>query len=221
MKQRSNRETFAAAFIALVEKTGNANISVVDLTREVGCARKTFYRYFEDIEDLIIWHFRDTLMRIAVEGFPETVHVKPDPSLRDKYSDMPFYARIVDESGNLNQAAWTASVAAHFEKHSRYYAIVFRQKGSRYRDFRNYFRDLLTPALKGDIRFMLRGRMIPDTFLNFLAEYHAAGIAGRLDQFVCERGSAMSDEDDLHLNYAHASIARDLDEYFSQRGKGK
>lgn len=218
MKQLSNRRAFAAAFVRLVESAGDANVSVVELTREVGCSRKTFYRHFEDVEDLIVWHFRDALSRIATDLFPDAVHVKPDPSLRDKYADMPFYARIVDESGEINQAAWTAAVAAHFESHARYYAAIFRQD-RRFRDFRVYFRDLLAPTLKDDIRYMLNGRMIPETFVNFLAEYHAAGIVGRLDQFVCERGSAMSDEADLHFNYAHASIARDIDEYFVLRGR--
>ena len=125
MRQRSSREEFAAAFIELVEKTDSANISVVDLTCEVGCSRKTFYRYFEDIEDLITWYFRNALMRIALDLFPHADHVKPDPSLRDKYSDMPFYARIVGESGELNQAAWTAAVASHFEENSKYYAIIY------------------------------------------------------------------------------------------------
>lgn len=220
MKQLSNRRAFAAAYVRLVEKTGDANVSVVDLTHEVGCSRKTFYRYFEDVEDLSVWHFRDALMIIATELFPDAIHVRPSPCLKDKYGGMPFYVRIVDEAGEINQAAWTAAVAAHFEEHARYYAIVFRQD-RRFRDFRVYFRDLLAPALKDDIRYMLNGRMIPETFVNFLAEYHAAGIVGRLDQFVCERGSAMSDEDDLHFNYAHASIARDIDEYFVLRGKGR
>lgn len=221
MERRSIRDAFADALIALVEETGRSAVSVVDLTSRVSCARKTFYRNFDDIDDLIVWYFRRSLRDIVLNQFPDAVHVKPHSELLDKYADWPFYARIIDESGNLQQGSWASAAASHFEQHPKYYSIIFREGFEHRLDLLRYIRNLLTPAIRDDILFMLNGRMLPHTYIDFLAEYHAAGITGRLDWFVRERNSAMSGESSLHWNYAHDSIDRDLREYFSRASSSR
>ena len=219
MAQQDSRAKFAAAFISLVEETGRSSVSVVDLTQKAGYSRKTFYRCFGNIDDVVIWYCRDAMRRIVLEQFPDAIHVKPHPDLKDRYADWPFYARVIREDGRLDQGRWAAAVASHFESRPRYYEIVFRQRTSYHHDLGKYLRNLLTPALRDDIAFMARGRSLPASYVNFLAEYHAAGIVGRLDQFVRERNAAMSGESSAHWNYAHAAIARDLEDYFMGKAR--
>ncbi|MDO4442688.1 MAG: hypothetical protein Q4B69_02325 [Slackia sp.] len=212
--RRHTQKDFADAFVELVERTQKCNISVVDLAKETGFSRKTFYRNFDDIDDLVIWNFRDSMRRIVEERFEEAVWVRPHPDLNDKYASWPFYARIVNEEGELDQGKYFEQAAAHFERHPCYYRIVFRQKSGGYHDFQQYLRRLFTYAIGEDIVAMAKGRAIDPRHVKFLAEYHAAGIAGRLEQFICERGAVMSEESAPHWNYSHMCIKRDLETYY-------
>ncbi len=212
---------FAESYITLVEKSGDANVSVSDIARRTGRSRKTFYRHFDDIDDLIVWHYRDAMKRIVEEHFSQQSYVYPDPSLQDKYEAWPFYARLANENGGLDQGDYFEEAAAHFERHPAYYRIIFKQTRGGHYDFPRYMRELFTFAIKGDILYLAHGKMIPPEHIDFLAEYHAAGIVGRLEQFVSERSSVMSTEHCLHWNYAHTTMLHDLDAYFSQAQSGK
>lgn len=66
------KQAFATVFMNLVaESPRNRRVSVVDITNAVGCERKTFYYYFENIDDLIIWIFRSSFKRTVETEFAD------------------------------------------------------------------------------------------------------------------------------------------------------
>ncbi|BAK43458.1 transcriptional regulator [Eggerthella sp. YY7918] len=95
---------FAATFMRLVaEAPFNRRVSVVDITNAMGCEHKTFYYYFENIGDLIIWIFRASLKKTLETQFAGYPMAKPHPDLQDPYADWPFYVRLETEGRFLAQ----------------------------------------------------------------------------------------------------------------------
>lgn len=218
MGRKNMRKIFADTFMALVEESGRKRVSVVDLTTRVGCERKTFYRYFDDIDDLIIWIYRDALRDVVLTKFPDDTPVKPHPSLGDKYADWPFYVRIFDDKGGLAQGPYFEASSNHFESHSAYYANIFQIQNDKveYRSLLEYMRKLFIPAIREDALILAHGKIIPQDHIDFLADYHTTAIMERLYQFICRKNERMSAEDVLHWNYAHTAMERDLNRYFAQ-----
>ena len=216
MEKHRIRDEFVSAFTSLVIDHGSRDISVVDLTRCVGCSRKTFYRYFDDLDDLVIWKYRAAMLEVLRNQVPGAIWVAPDTSLCDKYPDVPFYARIIMPDGSLDESLYMYGSACHFENNAEYYCVLFNDPCVKYRDFRRYLRNLYVPAIRGDIEAMLRGGIVPSGHIQFLCEYHACALVARLNQFICEEHGMMSKEDELHWNYTHQAIYRDLETYFSQ-----
>lgn len=218
MGRKDMHRKFADAFVSLVEQSGSKRVSVVDLTASIGCERKTFYRYFDDIDDLIVWFYRDAIRTVVTTRFRDAVQVKPSPELNDKYAEWPFYVRIFDENGSLAQGPYFKASAEHFESHGTYYANIFRQQGDRTgsRNLLDYMRTLFLPAIREDAVILADGRIVPTEHIDFLADYHTTGIMERLYQFICRNERPMSTEDVLHWNYAHTAIERDLNGYFAQ-----
>lgn len=218
MGRKDMREAFAEAYMRLVEEAGGRRVSVVDLTTSIGCERKTFYRYFDDVDDLVIWVYRDAMRRAVETELAGAVPVLPHPALHDKYADWPFYARIFDENGFLAQGPYFEASARHFESHSAYYAHIFRQQVDKTGcgSLLDYMRTLFLPAIREDALLLLHGKIVPMDHIEFLADYHTTGIMERLYLFICRNERPMSTEDELHWNYAHIAIERDLNGYFAQ-----
>lgn len=62
-------ELIAESFMGLVaEGNGLRRVTVVDIARETGISRKTFYNYFETVESLIAWIYRTNVSALLVRG---------------------------------------------------------------------------------------------------------------------------------------------------------
>lgn len=214
MSTRDERKLkFARTFMRLVvDSRHNRRVSVVDITNALGCERKTFYYYFENIDDLVIWIVRHTLKSLIEQQFSQYPHIRPDPSLCDPYADWPFYVRIEYPGKFLAQGPYFKATTYHWEDNRAYYSSMFRNDERSYGNLFEYLVRLYTPALKDDIRFMLNGKTIPEDALNFLAEYHVMGIFGRLQwHFACTRQFIMQQDLDPYWNYAHTCIRLTID----------
>lgn len=207
------KEEFARIFMHLVaDSSSNRRISVVDITNAMGCERKTFYYYFENIDDLVIWIFRYAL-KSTVEGcFPSRTHIFPHPSLQDPYAEWPFYVRLEAPQHFLAQGPYFKTITYHWEDNRAYYSSMFRNNEPSYGNLFEYLIKLYVPAIKDDVLYMLNGKPVPDDVLNFLAEYHVMGIFGRLQwHFATTRKYIMQKDLDPFWNYAHSCIKRTVD----------
>ncbi|MRX82132.1 hypothetical protein [Eggerthella guodeyinii] len=209
----ARKHEFAATFMRLVtDSPPNRRVSVVDITNAMGCERKTFYYYFENVDDLIIWIFRSSFKRTVETEFAGCTLVKPHPELHDPYSDWPFYVRIETEDRFLEQGPYFKTISYHWVDNRDYYANMFRIDKRSYNNLFAYLVQLYVPAVKDDIRYMLGSKVIPPDVLNFLAEYHVMGIFGRLQwHFGHTHQDIMQSALDPYWNYAHTCIKRTID----------
>ena len=67
MSKASVRHKFAQAFMALVPLSPTKRVTVTDLSKHLGIDRKTFYNYFDNIDQLMIWIYRDYLATMLNE----------------------------------------------------------------------------------------------------------------------------------------------------------
>ena len=76
-------ELIAESFMGLVaEGNGLRRVTVVDIARETGISRKTFYNYFETVESLIAWIYRTNVSALLVRGgFAPSSLLVPDKVL--------------------------------------------------------------------------------------------------------------------------------------------
>lgn len=209
----AKKHEFAMTFMRLVtEAPCNRRVSVVDITNAMGCERKTFYYYFENIDDLIIWIFRASLKNTLETQFAGYPLVKPHPDLQDPYEDWPFYVRIETENRFLAQGPYFKATTYHWVDNRAYYANMFRDDVRMYNNLLEYLIKLYTPAIRDDIVYMLDGKTLAPDVLNFLAEYHVMGIFGRLQwHFGHTRKDIMQKALDPYWNYAHTCIKRTID----------
>ncbi len=217
-KEDRKRE-FADAFMQLIVDTPrNRRVNVVDITTYVGCERKTFYYYFENIDDLIIWIFRHNLKTMLETHFAEYPLIKPDPSLQDRYGDWPFYVQIKGANHTLEQGAYFKLSTYHWEDNRAYYENILHNHERGYCNLFNYLVNLYIPALKSDLVYLLNGRRIPADVLNFLAEYHVMGIFGRFQwHFATTRKFIMQNDLDPFWNYAHTEMKHTVDCMFDPK----
>ena len=209
----ARKQEFADVFMSLVtEAPWNQRVSVVNITNAIGCERKTFYYYFENVDDLVVWIFRSAFKRTVETQFSQHPLVKPHPELHDAYSDWPFYVRIEAEDRFLAQGPYFKAITYHWVDNRAYYENMFRTDASSYNNLLEYLVNLYTPAIKDDILYMLGGKFLPPDALNFLAEYHVMGIFGRLQwHFGHTRKDIMQHALDPYWNYAHTCIKRTID----------
>ena len=211
----STKQDIAGCFMGLVAASPNPRrrIDVTALVRELGVDRKTFYNHFDNTADLAIWIFRTHIARMLLG--PEFYHAEldyPDPALHDKYADMPCYARFRKPGGStLDQGIFFQAQCKVLNEHDEYYRRIFSYPC--YMDFHRYVELLTIPLIRTDIQVMLGPqRTMPDEALDFLSEYHAAGIWGRVRLYYTYKNQPIPTRGlDLFWNYAHESIRATLD----------
>lgn len=202
----STKRLIANRLIEMVPRS-RKRVTVSALTSNVGIDRKTFYYYFDGIDDAMIWIYRDYLAKmLASRSFDEWEIDYPSPSLRDKYAQMPFYARNKTADHRLEQAMYFKQMCYHWEDHRAYYSKVFC--GDLYISLFDYIIDLFLPAFKDDVIYLLDGREQPDVITNFLAEYHVMGVFGRLRyHFARTNQFIMQEELNSCWNHAHSLMS--------------
>ena len=68
MSKASVQQRFASAFMTLVPQTPTKRVTVAELTRYLHVDRKTFYNYFDNIDSLMIWIYRDYLAKMLEDA---------------------------------------------------------------------------------------------------------------------------------------------------------
>lgn len=218
MNTNERKRQIANAFMELVVQNPiTRRVTVTDVTRDLRIDRKTFYKYFENTDDLSQWIYRDYLRTmLKAPEFARHMLVKPDPGLFDSYADWPFYVRIEGKNHGLAQELFYKKMAYHFVDNRAYYSKVFQPASSL--PIYDYIIRLFMPAIKGDVVYLLDGREMPEVAVNFLAEYHVMGIFGRLrHHFTCSGWDIMQEEIEPFWNYSHIMMKQTIDSLFEER----
>ena len=217
------KRRIADAFMLLVPQAPTRRVTVAELTRYLDIDRKTFYNHFDNIDNLMIWIYRDYLATMLGNPvFDEWEKTTSHPDKFDPYSDMPFYARNLQD-GTLCQGEYFKRMAYHWENHRQYYSIVFST--SCYVNLVDYIIDLFLPEFRKDVDLYRADREMPDIVADFLAEYHVMGVFGRLRyHFTQTNKFIMQDELEPFWNYAHIMLRESVDSCYEpveRRGLGK
>lgn len=210
MSKASVQKKIAHAFMELVPKTPTKRVTVTELARYLEIDRKTFYNYFENIDNLMIWIFRDYVATMLEdEKFTSWEKITPSSGTFDPYPSLPFYARQ-KKNGMLCQELFFKTMAYHWENHRHYYTTVF--SSGCYIDLFDYIIELYFPPFREDVEFFLNLRDMPKDAINFLAEYHVMGVFGRLRyHFTQTHKYIMQEEIDPFWNYAHILMRESVD----------
>jgi AcrR family transcriptional regulator len=77
----SQRGRLLSAFVALAADRGVAPVTISDIVREAGTAKRTFYEHFRDKDDCFLQAF-EVASELMVGTVVDTVAAKPDPVAR-------------------------------------------------------------------------------------------------------------------------------------------
>lgn len=222
MGRRSSSKTrIAECFIQLVVESSDPSkrVSTTDIVNRLGMDRKSFYRYFDNTSDLVVWIFRselaETLAGSAFEGF--TLEY-PDPSLFDAYPDLAFFARGPLVEGRFDQSEFTKALAAMLNGKSEYYQRILTYPC--YLDFYYYLLSLFKPAIRSSIVQMIGpDLMMPEGEIDFLTEYHTVAYIGRLQYwYVMQHKSLPEGGLDRMWNYSHEALRDTIDRLARPQG---
>uniref|UniRef100_A0A7C9NV97 TetR/AcrR family transcriptional regulator n=1 Tax=Muribaculaceae bacterium Z82 TaxID=2304548 RepID=A0A7C9NV97_9BACT len=214
----STKQNIADCFMELVATSPDARkrIDVTTLVKTLGIDRKTFYNHFDNTADLAIWIFRTQVARmLRKREFVRADLGYPAPELHDKYEDMPCYARFPGYlPGTLNQGVFFREQGMVLAGNEQYYRRIFSYPC--YLDFQRYVETLTIPLIREDIDIMLGpNRRLPEEIKEFLAEYHAVGIWGRVRLYYLykNRGFPVKELESF-WNYSHEMLRMTLDALF-------
>lgn len=223
-KPSDTQHKIAAVYKELVKSARNPGspITVTSVVKLAGVDRKTFYNYFDNIEDLVIWIFRDAVANMLEDPQFDLAELDyPDRDTPDKYPSLPCYARFRLSDGMLNQRKFFKALCSTLEADRDYYQKIFPEP--RFLFLYRYMLTLYMPLIRKDILIIAgEDRQLPTIPLDFLAEYHTMGIFGRVRYHFAMTKKEMSQKElQPFWNYAHEVIRITLDAMFEEENHSK
>lgn len=218
-KRESKKRRIAECFTKLVVDAPNprVRISVTEIVNTLGIERRSFYNHFENTTDLVVWIFRRELADIlSNDEFSDAELMYSAESSGDKYHALPFYARITDARGNIDESRYFQALCKMLNERHEYYRRILSFPC--YLDLYSYIIDLHLPVFLADIEAMVGPeRSLAPEVAEFLAEYHAIGIYGRLPYHFSSKKRAIPMENlSPFWNYGHMSIQATIEAIFSE-----
>ena len=218
-RRDAKKREIAECFTRLVVEASNprTRISVTEIVNTLGIERRTFYNHFENTTDLVIWIFRRELAdMLSSEEFADAELAYPAEDSDDKYRNLPFYARITDARGNIDESRYFQALCKMLNERHEYYRRILSFPC--YLDLYSYIIDLQLPVFRADIESMVGpDRELASEVAEFLAEYHAIGIYGRLPYHFSSKKRAIPMENlSPFWNYGHMSLQATIEAIFSE-----
>lgn len=213
--EESPKTRIANCFIQLVVESSNPRerVSVTEIFNRLGMDRKGFYRHFESTTDLVVWIFRSELaQRLSGREFAHHQLEYPDPALKDKYGNMPFFARPPLVDGALDQSTYFQMLCSLFNKNFKYYQHILSYPC--YLDFYYYLVELYKPAFRNDTIALMGGdtELIDDRVVDFLSEYHTIAVIGRLPyHYTIKKRPLPEGGLEKVWNYSHETLRHSVD----------
>ncbi len=220
-RKGASRTRIAECFIQLVVESSDPSkrVSTTDIVNRLGMDRKSFYRYFDNTSDLVVWIFRSALAEALEDDiFEEFALVYPDPSLFDAYPDLAFFARAPLDEGRFDQSEFTKALCKLLNGKSEYYQRILSYPC--YLDFYYYLLCLFKPAIRTSIVQMIGPDLtMPEGEIEFLTEYHTVAYIGRLQYWYVMRHESLPEGGlDRMWNYSHEALRDTIDRLARPQG---
>jgi AcrR family transcriptional regulator len=209
-KADRTKSTIAQVFSTLLETKSAASISVQNIVDTANINRKTFYYYFSNKEELVIWIFRQDIARLLRERYPEDQLIGSINSKNpaDNFEALPYYVQIKGGVRALEQGSFIKLVAEYFREQRSYYRKIFASQLG----LQSYLIRLYQHEFISDIDYILGGRCMSGDIKQFLAYYFAqATVHFLIESIVFNRESpppppVFAKSVEPFLNIAHESL---------------
>jgi AcrR family transcriptional regulator len=218
-KADRTKATIAKVFRSLLEAKPAASISVQNIVDAAGINRKTFYYYFSNKEELVVWIFRQDIAQLLRERYPEdqlidSTNVK-NPA--DNFEALPYYVQIKVGVRALEQGSFLKLLADYFKEQRGYYRKIFASQ----LDLQTYMIHLYQNEFLNDINYILSGRYLSDEVKQFLAYYFAqATIHLIIDSIMFNRDNSSRllfiKDIEPFLNITHESLKNIIETHLAE-----
>lgn len=218
MARENIKHRIATTYKELVRTRHTANVQVIDIAKEAGVSRKTFYYHFFDRACLIQWIFRSDIDGLLRNEFPEQKLIFPFESPKDLYPAYCFYARIPDGVRSIDNGRFFEILGSYLQENLSFYQPVSQESNGRALIRPLY--GLYSQAIYGDVKFILGGRRLPDSLLRQVVQYYTHAMFSPFF-FSLQHGFAAPD---LLLptsmpNINHTSMAHAIENYYNQQNQ--
>jgi AcrR family transcriptional regulator len=93
----SQRGRLLSAFVALAAQRGVAAVTISDIVREAGTAKRTFYEHFGDKDDCFLQAF-EVASGLVIGALVEAVDAEPDPVARIEVGVRAYLRALADNA---------------------------------------------------------------------------------------------------------------------------
>ncbi len=173
---------------------GYDKVRVLDIAREAGLNKNSFYYHFSSREEVVRWLLRYDIARMLTEAFEEEYLVPVGPGA-GLYPNLPYYVRIPLGARMIDQGAFMRSVVAALRTRQAFYTEVFLHENTF--SLIAYMEKLYRPLFAQDVEHIAAGRYLPEKTKAFLVEYFLKAFMGMVKHMVTipELSDGLMDED--------------------------
>ena len=205
----------AESLVRLTDSQPLEKVSVSDIVTESGKNRKTFYYHFTDKRSLIVWIFRHDLANELRRTVTEA-DLGFERDAAAGLEDFPYYTFIKEGVRSVDGTKFVSALAAVLEGRRKFYAQALNDSSPE--GLAAYLRELYTPALVEDARFILSNRFLNSRNVRFLAEFYVSALVSYFTLKLNSRGNEpLTSDFGPFLNIVHASIADEISRH--QQGR--
>ena len=187
-RQGEIKEAIALAYMQRAIRDGQDKIRVLDLAKDAGVNKNSFYYHFATRQSVAYWIVRRDIASVLEESFDAGLHVFVEadlfPNGKDAFEELPYYARVYEGARMLGQGEFLKQLVLKMRANQDYYRTCFWDEGPE--GTMAYLRLLYKPAMEEDVDIIAGGRFLPDPTRAFLAASMLNMNLGIVRDMVCE-----------------------------------
>ena len=197
--------------MARVVRDGQENVRVLDIAKEIGVNKNSFYYHFATRQSVAYWIIRRDIAQVLEESFDPDYFVYVDPewfsNRKDAFEELPYYVRVPLGARMLDQGRFLKELALKLRENQDFYRVLFQEDHAE--STTSYLRKLFLPAMEHDVDVIADGRYLSDSTRRFLAACMMNMNFGIIKELVNEKGfsdDVFDDQQNPFWNIAAESL---------------
>ena len=179
MARSKAKELIVDAFIANVQASSLRSVQVAKLIEELGINRNTFYYHFPSKYDVALYVFRTDLAAHLEAAFPKDELVSTPLGKNGK--PLPCFVRHEIGARTLDVGDFFKELVRCVLSRPAFYSKLFDCTEP---EFRTLIEELYRPLVKADLEFMLGGRYLPPSTLEFFEQQYTGLIYSTAEYYL-------------------------------------
>ena len=165
------KEAIAQAYMERAIKEGFDKIRVLEIAKDLGINKNSFYYHFATRKSVAYWIIRRDIAQILEEHFDPSQFVYVDPTVfanpKDAFEELPYYVRIPKGARMLDQGSFIKQIVLKLRENQSYYRTCFQEESLE--STMSYLGRLFKPAMERDVDIIADGRYLTKASRQFLA----------------------------------------------------